>query len=87
MTKPMPDTDPLKREQAGETGRVPGNDVGEGGRPGGKPDEKGIDVPARPGQPAPYPENPDLPGGPPEPVDPGQGQPIPPEMDTTEPRL
>lgn len=51
------------------------------------PRDPGIDVPAKPGQPAPYPENPDLPGGPPEPVDPGQGQPIPPEMDTDEPRL
>lgn len=39
MTKQMPDTDPLKREGPGETGRLPGTDVGEGGRPAGKPDE------------------------------------------------
>lgn len=47
-----------------------------------------IDVPPKPGQPMPNPENPDLPGTtPPDPDDPGQGQPIPPEMDTTKPRL
>jgi len=79
MTKPLPDTDPLKREQPG-LGRVPGNDVGGGCRPGGKPDEPGIDVPAKPGEPAPYPENPDLPGGPPAPADPKQ--PVPPELET-----
>jgi len=72
MTKPMPDTDPLKREQPGEAGRIPGNDVGDGGRPGGKPDAQGIDVPAEPGKPTPQPANPNHPGGPPEPVDPGK---------------
>lgn len=50
--------------------------------------EPGIDVPVDPGEPAPYPENPDLPGDTPvDPVEPGKGQPIPPEMDNTEPRL
>lgn len=39
MNKPMPDTDPLKRDEPGSTGRVPGNDVGGGGRPAGKPDD------------------------------------------------
>ncbi len=36
------------------------------------PGEKGMDVPAEPGRPTPAPTNPDLPGGPPEPVDPGK---------------
>ncbi|TFL13695.1 hypothetical protein CSC67_10575 [Pusillimonas caeni] len=72
MTKPIPDTDPLKREPPGELSKVPDNDVGEAGRPAGKPGEKGIDVPAEPGRPTPYPTNPDLPGNPPEPVDPGK---------------
>ncbi len=71
MTKPMPDTDPLEREPPGETSKVPGTDVGKGGRPAGSPAGKpGIDIPARPGQPTPYPTHPDHPGGPPEPVDP-----------------
>ena len=39
MTKPIPDTDPLKREPPGEVSKVPDTDVGEGGRPAGKPDE------------------------------------------------
>ena len=39
MTKPMPDTDPLKREPPGATSKVPDSEVGEGGRPVGKPDE------------------------------------------------
>ena len=39
MTKPMPDTDPLKREPPGEISKVPNNDVG-GGRPAGKPEEE-----------------------------------------------
>jgi hypothetical protein len=47
--------------------------------------EPPIDVPPKPGQPIPNPENPDLPGT--TPGDPGQGQPIPPEMDVNEPRL
>lgn len=68
----------------GDTLRTPGSDRPEGSRP---PNEPGVDVPAKPVQPAPYPENPDLPGDPPEPVDPGQGQPIPPEMETDKPRL
>ncbi|KAA0911716.1 hypothetical protein [Pusillimonas sp. ANT_WB101] len=42
----------------------------------------GTEVPPKPGQPLPNPENPDLPGTvPADPGDPGQGQPIPPEMD------
>lgn len=50
--------------------------------------EPDINVPPKPGQPLPNPENPDLPGtAPSDPDDPGQGQPIPPEMDTTQPRL
>lgn len=69
MTTRMPDTDPLKREEPGEPGRVPDTDVGEGGRPSGKP---GVDIPADPGQPTPYPTNPDHPGGPPDPVEPGK---------------
>ncbi|HLT98874.1 MAG TPA: hypothetical protein VKZ70_03935 [Burkholderiaceae bacterium] len=69
MTRPVPDTDPLKREAPGEGNRVPDTDVGEGGRPGGKP---GIDLPAEPGRPTPEPSNPGHPGGPPEPVDPGR---------------
>jgi len=69
MTQRMPDTDPLKREAPGETSKVPDTDVGEGGRPAGKP---GIDVPAKPGEPTPYPTRPGHPGGPPEPVDPGK---------------
>ena len=52
MTKPMPDTDPLTREAPGETSKVPDSDVGEGGRPAGKP---GHDIPGKPGQPTPYP--------------------------------
>ena len=68
MSKPMPDTDPLKREPPGETSKVPGTDVGEGGRPAEKP---GIDIPAQPGQPTPDRTHPDHPGGPAEPVDPG----------------
>ena len=39
MTKPMPDTDPLKREKPGPMSNVPDNDVGEAGRPAGTPDE------------------------------------------------
>jgi len=69
MTKRMPDTDPLKREPPGKTSKIPDHDVGEGGRPAGKP---GIDVPDQPGRPTPYPTNPDHPGGAPEPVDPGR---------------
>jgi len=65
MKKPIPDTDPLKREPPGTTNPVPHTS----GKPGGKP---GIDVPAKPGQPTPYPTHPDHPGGPPEPVDPGR---------------
>ncbi len=41
MTKPIPDTDPLKREPPGEISKVPDNDVGGGGRPAGKPGEAG----------------------------------------------
>lgn len=37
-----------------------------------KPNEKGIDIPEKPGQPKPYPTTPGQPGGPPEPVDPGK---------------
>ncbi|NYT81371.1 hypothetical protein H0A70_07695 [Alcaligenaceae bacterium] len=78
MSKPMPDTDPLKREPPGATSKLPGSDIGEGGTPAGKPDqdymrkpnahrpdpqrEPPIDVPPKPGQPLPNPENPDLPG-------------------------
>ncbi|RTZ40938.1 hypothetical protein EKL30_14675 [Candidimonas sp. SYP-B2681] len=40
MTKPMPDTDPVKREPPGEISKVPNNDVGGGGRPAGKPEEE-----------------------------------------------
>ena len=40
MTKPVPDTDPLKREPPGEVSKVPDDDVGGGGRPAGKPDEQ-----------------------------------------------
>lgn len=40
MTKPMPDTDLLKREPPGEVSKVPDTDVGEGGRPVGKPEER-----------------------------------------------
>ena len=66
MTKPMPDTDPLTREPPGETSKVPDNDVGEAGRPAGKP---GIDIPAEPGQATP---DATTPGAPPEPVEPGK---------------
>jgi len=53
-----------------------------------RPRDPDINVPPKPGQPLPNPENPDLPGTTPsDPDDPGQGQPIPPEMDTTKPRL
>jgi hypothetical protein len=69
MTKPIPDTDPLKREPSGATSQAPHTGGGPSGKPGGKP---GIDVPAKPGQPTPYPTHPDHPGGPPEPVDPGR---------------
>jgi len=37
-----------------------------------RPDDKGIDLPAEPGRPTPGPSHPDLPGGPPEPVEPGK---------------
>jgi len=70
MTKRMPDTEPaLKREEPCKTSGVPDTNVGEGGRPSGK---LGVDMPAKPGQPTPYPTNPDHPGGPPDPVDPGK---------------
>lgn len=69
MSTRMPDTDPVKREEAGKTSGVPDTDVGEGGRPSGKP---GVDVPVEPGKPMPRPANPNHPGGPPEPVDPGK---------------
>jgi hypothetical protein len=39
MTKPLPDTDPLKREPNSPFGDVPDNEVGEAGRPAGKPRE------------------------------------------------
>ena len=84
MTKPMPGPEPLDLEPHGDVLRVPEDKQPEGGKP---PPDPGVDVPAKPGAPAPYPENPDLPGEPPEPADPGQGQPIPPELDTTKPRL
>lgn len=54
-------------------------------KPTDAPREPGIDVPAKPGQPTPYPTNPDLPGGQPQPIDPGQGQPVPARPDTTQP--
>ena len=44
-------------------------------------------VPGEPVEPLPYPENPDVPSNPKEPAEPEQGQPIPPELDTTKPRL
>lgn len=48
----------------------------------------GIEVPQKPGQPLPNPENPDLPGtAPSDPADPGKGQPIPPEMHHIAPGL
>jgi hypothetical protein len=65
MTRFASDTDPLTRRPPGGTGKAPHT----GGDPSGKP---GIDVPAKPGQPTPYPTHPDHPGGPPEPVDPGR---------------
>ena len=68
----------------GDILKVPGDGNAEGGR---LPGEPSTDVPANPGEPAPYPENPDLPGGPAEPIDPDQAEPIPPDRDTTKPRL
>ncbi len=84
MTKPELDKGSPSLTPHGDTLRSPGTERTQGNRPPGRPD---TDVPAKPGQPTPYPENPDLPGGPPEPVEPGQGQPIPPEMETDKPRL
>ena len=40
----------------------------------------GTGIPGQPSQPVPHPEPTDVPGESPEPEDPGQGQPIPPEM-------
>lgn len=49
MTRPMPDTDPLKREQPGETSKIPSKDTGGGalppGRPGDRRDESTEDRP------------------------------------------
>ena len=75
MNKPLPDTDPLKRDEPGETGRVPGNDVGGGGRPSGKPDERGTEIPARPGRPTPGHEPDSIPSEVTPPANPGGTQP------------
>jgi hypothetical protein len=84
MAQPKLDKDSLSLTPPGDTLGVPGD----GGHRRDHQPEPNIDVPPKPGQPLPNPENPDLPGTPPsDPDDPGQGQPIPPEMDTTEPRL
>ena len=71
MTKPKLDQDSPSLTPHGDVLRVPGGQT-DGGKPADKPDEKGIDVPAEPGRPTPDPSHPDLPGGPPEPVDPGK---------------
>lgn len=82
--KPMPGPEPLDLEPHGDVLKVPGTEKANAGKPPPKP---GVDVPPKPGQPAPFPENPDLPGGPAEPAEPGEGQPIPPELETNKPRL
>lgn len=68
MTKPALDKGSPSLTPHGDVLQTPGGSKGEAG----KPDEKGLDVPAKPGQPTPYPTKPDHPGGPPEPVDPGK---------------
>lgn len=42
MTKQTPDTDPLKREPAGETSKIPNPGPGEAGHPPASPDERGF---------------------------------------------
>jgi len=44
------------------------------------PTGPGTGIPGQPSQPVPHPEPTDAPGHVPEPEDPGQGQPIPPEL-------
>lgn len=44
------------------------------------PHEPGTGIPGQPNQPVPRPEPIDVPGEAPEPDEPGQGQPIPPEL-------
>lgn len=83
MPKPLDDGSPSLKPH-GDVIRTPGENEPGASRP---PNAPGTDVPPKPGQPVPYPENPDLPGTPPEPAEPDQGQPIPPELDTTKPRL
>ena len=78
MPKPLDDGSPSLVPH-GDTLKTPG-----GHRPREK--EPG-DIPPKPSQPLPFPENPDVPPEPAEPAEPGQGQPIPPELDTTKPRL
>lgn len=47
------------------------------------PTGPGTGIPGQPGQPVPRPEPTDVPGETPEPEEPGQGQPIPPELKLT----
>lgn len=42
MNKPIPDTDPLKREQPGAISKVPNSDVGESGRSTGRRGKEGL---------------------------------------------
>lgn len=69
MKNAMPSKDPMEPNTVGEPGKAPDGTQDGPGRPANKP---GIDVPAQPGQPTPERTNPDHPGGPPQPVDPGR---------------
>lgn len=84
MNRPKLDPESPSLRPHGDVLQVPGGDKPDNGRPPGKHE---TDLPPTPGDPLPYPENPDIPGNPTEPGEPGQGQPIPPELDTTKPRL
>lgn len=42
MTRSMPDTDPLKREQTADAGKRPDPGPGEAGHPAPRPDERGF---------------------------------------------
>lgn len=68
MTTRKLDKDSPSMTPHGDVLNVPGGS----GHKDDKAKDKGIDVPAKPGQPTPGPSHPNLPGGPPEPVDPGK---------------
>jgi len=90
MTKPKLDKNSPSLTPHGDILKVPDGkakngkstdkSIPESSRPPAGP---GPGIPGQPSQPMPHPEPTDVPGETPEPEEPGQGQPIPPELAST----